>query len=589
MIQEAEVDFVDGAPHSRKFRDRYAASDPIEECLRVHARPAGLITRAKERSCFSIFELGFGAGINFLTLAEEFIAQTDCQRLRFFSCELHPLRWLDLEKTLAPHRHRLRLTEQLLDAYPPPIPGIHRQLFAQDRIELSLCYGDVVDVLEDFLNRDHHGIDAWILDGFAPDRNPRMWQPDLFKRFVERTREGGTVTSFSAAGSVRRSLNAAGFKVQRIDNAPLKRHTTFATLPRSKFSPRKQITQSRIFGGGFAGASTAHALARRGVQVELNTLTGDVADQTSEIPVAILHGRLSADFAPQMLTRAHAYTYSRSLVPDEVILQTSAVQLANRHMSASRLENVGHLFGSRWVQPLSNKECKQLTNLSPSEPACLFPRSVVVDGSALCRFLTTHDNITVVRGDLQEHEIENKTDVIATRTNEPILPIAKELEIADLEGQIDFFSTEDSDACPRMTVVSDGYCVPSQDSYVVGSTYEYTPWSDGKATRTNLARLRTLSPSAEFKHLKSFRASRAVTSDRMPVVGRTAHQPWLNLGHGSSGTTTAPFAGEALASLICGELPPGSADIIDALSPGRFTIRQQKRPNPFATPRSKKR
>ena len=57
--------------------------------------------------------------------------------------------------------------------------------------------------------------DAWYLDGFAPARNPQLWNAELMQQVFDHTKPGGTFTTYSAAGSVRRNLQAAGFEVSK--------------------------------------------------------------------------------------------------------------------------------------------------------------------------------------------------------------------------------------------------------------------------------------------------------------------------------------------------------------------------------------
>ena len=161
-------------------------------------------------------------------------------------------------------------------------------------------YASAENALHDFIARDKHGIDSWILDGFAPDRNPHMWNEKLLSSLHQRSRAGATVTTFSSAGHVRRSLAAGGFSVEKISSLPYKRHTTLARLMRSPHLSCDTPSKVVVAGGGFAGCSTAQALARRGVEVELRTPTGRIADATSAIPTAVVHARLSAsaDSAP---------------------------------------------------------------------------------------------------------------------------------------------------------------------------------------------------------------------------------------------------------------------------------------------------
>ena len=73
--------------------------------------------------------------------------------------------------------------------------------------------------------------DAWFLDGFAPRKNPELWEPALIAEVAWRTRAGGRAATYSAAGAVRRALAAAGFEVERAEGFGAKRHMTRARMP----------------------------------------------------------------------------------------------------------------------------------------------------------------------------------------------------------------------------------------------------------------------------------------------------------------------------------------------------------------------
>lgn len=70
--------------------------------------------------------------------------------------------------------------------------------------------------------------DAWFLDGFSPAKNPELWEPALMAEVAAHTAEGGTAATYTAAGFVRRGLEAAGFEVTRIPGFGRKRHMTQA-------------------------------------------------------------------------------------------------------------------------------------------------------------------------------------------------------------------------------------------------------------------------------------------------------------------------------------------------------------------------
>ncbi len=65
--------------------------------------------------------------------------------------------------------------------------------------------------------------DAWYLDGFAPARNPDMWQQALFTSLYLLSKPGTTLSTFTSAGFVRRGLTDAGFTINKVPGLGKKR------------------------------------------------------------------------------------------------------------------------------------------------------------------------------------------------------------------------------------------------------------------------------------------------------------------------------------------------------------------------------
>ena len=64
---------------------------------------------------------------------------------------------------------------------------------------------------------------SYLLDAFAPDKQPEMWTRQVFDRLYAVSAEGGVLTTYCAKGSVRRMLADAGFVVERLPGPPGKR------------------------------------------------------------------------------------------------------------------------------------------------------------------------------------------------------------------------------------------------------------------------------------------------------------------------------------------------------------------------------
>ena len=72
--------------------------------------------------------------------------------------------------------------------------------------------------------------DAWFLDGFSPAKNPGLWSPSLMHEVGAHTRAGGSFATYTAAGFVRRGLEAAGFEITRSPGYGRKRHMSRGVL-----------------------------------------------------------------------------------------------------------------------------------------------------------------------------------------------------------------------------------------------------------------------------------------------------------------------------------------------------------------------
>jgi tRNA 5-methylaminomethyl-2-thiouridine biosynthesis bifunctional protein len=97
-----------------------------------------------------------------------------------------------------------------LTQYPAALQDNSIALF-DGRIRLSLLIGDASAQLKSLQNP----ADAWFLDGFAPSKNPDMWQAALFQEMARLSHPETTFATFTSAGDVRRNLLAAGFQVQK--------------------------------------------------------------------------------------------------------------------------------------------------------------------------------------------------------------------------------------------------------------------------------------------------------------------------------------------------------------------------------------
>ena len=108
LCPSANLDWSrDGTPASDEFGDIYFSVDGgLEETREVYLRASGLPERWLEPEfklrAFTIGELGFGTGLNFLAVFQMWKSRNrKSQRLHFVSIEKFPLSKQDLERALS--------------------------------------------------------------------------------------------------------------------------------------------------------------------------------------------------------------------------------------------------------------------------------------------------------------------------------------------------------------------------------------------------------------------------------------------------------------------------------------------------------
>ncbi len=217
---EHELEWVDETiPRSRHFGDTYFSQyGGLEETSQVYIGWNELPRRWPQLTHCTIAELGFGTGLNFLeTLRQWRLHCPQASSFHFISVEAWPLKKPDLRKALT------RWPELELEA------SALLELWQTDQKMLDVLYAENVQLTVYFddalvaLQRHAFEADAWYLDGFAPSRNPQMWSAELMQEVFGHTKTGGTFTTYTSAGWVKRNLQGAGFEVEKLAGFAAKR------------------------------------------------------------------------------------------------------------------------------------------------------------------------------------------------------------------------------------------------------------------------------------------------------------------------------------------------------------------------------
>ena len=400
-IQAATLSFNEqGVPWSEAFGDVYhPQAGAFAQAQHVFLAGNGLPDRWSEgaHKRFVILETGFGLGNNFLATWQA-LDTTPGPRpvLDFISIERSPFTRADLQRAHA-HSPCPELASALLEQWPPLTHNLHSLRFDNAQVRLLLAFGDALAWLPELVA----SVDAFYLDGFAPARNPELWQERVFKTLARLAKPGATVATWSAARTVRDGLTSAGFEVRATPGTGGKRDITLARFA-PRFTPRPPSrcatavtgTDQRalIIGAGLAGCATARGLANVGWHSRVLDSAAQPASGASGNPAGLFHGIVNGqDGAHSRLYRAAALSahnaIRQAIDHHGVHGHAQGLLRLETRRSEAEMQALLHTLGlpSDYVQALSPQAATAASGLPLSCPAWLFPGGGWVDPAGLCQ------------------------------------------------------------------------------------------------------------------------------------------------------------------------------------------------------------
>jgi tRNA 5-methylaminomethyl-2-thiouridine biosynthesis bifunctional protein len=551
---------ADGTPYSSEYGDVYHPHQgALEQARRVFLAGNALPMRWRGRERFQILEAGFGLGNNFLATWSAWRADPErCRQLHFISIEARPLRSADLAE-LDRDAELGELAAQLVAAWPPLVSGLHRLAFEHGRVELLLAFGDIAS----WLPQIEASVDAFYLDGFAPAKNPRMWEPRLFKAMARIAAADATAATWSAARVVREGLRGAGFATDVAPGIGAKRDITlarFAPAFAPRTSPRRRAAAPVdrdepvvIVGAGLAGCATAWALAEQGRESLLVERRAAIAGEGSGNAAGLFHGVVHRDDARHARFHRAAALEARQQVAIAIAehgVPGSVDGLLRLDPEASGLAGMqatlAHLgWPADYVRAVSADEASALAGLAIDAPGWHFPGGGWVDPRGLARSFVERagrhlalrldcEVLSMRRSDGRWALLDAAGRTLATATTlvfadaggagELLGGVAWPIELR--RGQLSAIAAGRWPSPPRLPIAGSGYVLPVVAGRIwFGATSQA---GDRDATvraddhRDNLERLSRLlacAPGLSVDDLEGRTAFRWSSIDRLPLVG----------------------------------------------------------------------
>lgn len=585
-----------GQPISKHYGDMYfSIADGLAETRYVFLEKNRLAKRFKQLKNgehFIIGETGFGTGLNFLCTWEYWLqyapVDTHCH---FISTEKYPLTYQELKQSLQLWPSLQTLANDLLEAYQKQFIGTseqHYYRFDFGCITLTLIADDVCQGLKKLLPGQHknfnqpqwQGVDTWYLDGFSPAKNPDMWSDELLQLIHLLSKKNASLSTYTAASSVKKTLEANGFSVNKEPGFGKKRELITASLNKKDtikytFNGKNQtpwaynqtlsntaVKQDKhiaIIGAGLAGCHTAYALANKGFKVTIYEVNEQIANEASGNPQAMLYTKLSANKEPlsefnlACLLKAQTF-YSQfweQCNNSTEGSQCGLLQLAQNDSTLEKQSNIWERFSqSNFLQKTSPETNTTIANITIDSTGLYLPYCGWVNPQALCHWLLSHENITLqtitnvktiemIKSQQWQLTIEQAegseqhhfTDVVICNAYAAtqFMPTTW-LPTKTLRGQISYIESETPISDLKTIVTGENYIAPvlknkQQRFHTIGASYDlkntHKQLTDIEHQK-NLTQLNKLLPPTTNKPLiiNGGRANLRCTSpDYLPLVG----------------------------------------------------------------------
>ncbi|HPE33158.1 MAG TPA: tRNA (5-methylaminomethyl-2-thiouridine)(34)-methyltransferase MnmD [Bacteroidales bacterium] len=168
----------------------------------------------------NILEVGFGTGLNaLLTLLSK-----EDSKIHYVAVEAFPLDELITEQL----NYSSQIDSQNISEY---FTKLHQSAWNNETEIVTGFFLKKISRRIETIVLPQNNFHLVYFDAFAPDKQPDIWQIDVFKIIFDSMRSGGILTTYTSKGLVKETLKSAGFTLERLPGPPGKRHMLRATKP----------------------------------------------------------------------------------------------------------------------------------------------------------------------------------------------------------------------------------------------------------------------------------------------------------------------------------------------------------------------
>ena len=172
-----------------------------------------------ETNNLAILEIGFGTGLNaFITLLE---ADKLKLLIDYFGVEAYPVAMDEIKQLNYPKQLQVSKNEELFKKL--HVVGWNESNEISKNFSLTKQNRFFSEINEKTV------YNLIYFDAFGARVQPELWTEKIFQQMFDALIDGGVLVTYAAKGSVRRAMQAVGFKVEKLPGPPGKREMLRAT------------------------------------------------------------------------------------------------------------------------------------------------------------------------------------------------------------------------------------------------------------------------------------------------------------------------------------------------------------------------
>jgi tRNA U34 5-methylaminomethyl-2-thiouridine-forming methyltransferase MnmC len=172
-----------------------------------------------ETNNLAILEIGFGTGLNaFITLLE---ADKLKLSIDYFGVEAYPVAMDEIKQLNYPKQLQVSKNEELFKKL--HVVGWNESNEISKNFSLTKQNRFFSEINEKTV------YNLIYFDAFGARVQPELWTEKIFQKMFDALIDGGVLVTYAAKGSVRRAMQAVGFKVEKLPGPPGKREMLRAT------------------------------------------------------------------------------------------------------------------------------------------------------------------------------------------------------------------------------------------------------------------------------------------------------------------------------------------------------------------------